>query len=346
MYKGLVVDAGLLKSDPHFAMGCKFCHKGDDKATAKEAAHKGLVKNPSADLKACAMCHKAIVDNYAKSLHYTTAGLKKGISPRFNEGERKIFEERVFEKSCRSCHASCGACHVKAQPVGGISIGLIKNHKFVRKNESKTCSFCHGGRVYTEYTGEYGEAPDIHYQKGMMCMDCHQKVELHGDGRAYNSMREIKDRPSCTKCHKLGNEAKLTTRTAHQVHQGKVSCYGCHVASAYRNCQQCHLEAGAKSYPEIYLGKNPRNGKTLTTLRFVPTVRDTFKGAGLKMENYDKLPNYWDSPVHNIRKRTERTQSCDVCHVERKDFLTADKLMKDGSQENKNLIFKLRDISR
>ncbi|HOJ52100.1 MAG TPA: multiheme c-type cytochrome [Syntrophales bacterium] len=346
MYKGLVVDASLLKSDPHFSLGCKFCHQGDDKAMAKEAAHQGLIKKPSDNLKACAMCHKKITDTYAKALHYTTVGQKTGIAHRFSEGERKIFEDRVFEKSCRTCHASCGACHVKAQPVGGIGIGLIKNHKFVKKSEGKTCAFCHGGRVYTEYTGEYGEAPDIHYQKGMLCLDCHQKSELHGDGNAYQSMREVKDRPSCTKCHKLGNEPKLTTRTAHQVHQGKVSCYGCHVASAYRNCSQCHLEIGAKSFPETYLGKSPRNKNVLTTLRLVPTHRNTFQGAGLKMENYDRQPNYWDSPVHNIRKRTDRTQSCDVCHVERRDFLSTEKLIKDGSQENKNLIMKLKDISR
>jgi len=326
-------------------MGCKFCHQGDDKAMAKDAAHKGLIRKPSSNLKACAMCHKKITDTYAKSLHFTTLGQKTGLRPRLGEGEKELFDNQIFEKSCRSCHASCGACHVKAQPVGAIGIGLIKNHRFVKRNEGKTCAFCHGGRVYAEYTGEYGEAPDVHYQKGMMCMDCHKKSELHGDGNSYSTMREVKDRPSCNTCHKLGNEAKLTTRTAHQVHKDKVSCYGCHVASDYRNCKNCHLDSGATSFPEFYLGKSPRNGK-LTTLRLIPTVRDTFQGTGIKMENYDKLPNYWDSPVHNIRKKTARTHSCDACHGDRQNFLSHEKLLKDGSQENKNLIMKVKDINR
>ena len=30
--------------------------------------------------------------------------------------------------------------------VSGISLGLIQGHKFIKKNEGKTCAFCHGGR--------------------------------------------------------------------------------------------------------------------------------------------------------------------------------------------------------
>jgi len=273
-------------------------------------------------------------------------GQKTGIHQRLKEQEKKLFDERVFEQSCRSCHATCGSCHVKARPVGKIGIGLIDHHRFVKRKEGKTCAFCHGGRVYTEFTGEYGEAPDVHYQKGMLCMDCHKKQELHGDGRSYPSMRKASGRPSCTGCHQVGKEARLTTRIAHREHQGKVSCYGCHVASDYRNCQGCHLVGGASSQPGKYLGNNPRQPGILTTLRLVPTVRDTFKQAGIAMENYDQLPNYWDSAVHNIRKKTDRTQSCDVCHVDRQDFLTADKLLKDGSRANKNLLFKIRTLDR
>ena len=346
MYLGYVVDGELLKKDPHFKMGCLLCHKGNPKEESKEAAHKGLVKRPSDNLRSCMVCHKKITDNYAKSLHYTTAGLRNGVMPRFSKEELKTFDEQVFQKSCRSCHASCGDCHVKAPAVGGISIGLISKHKFVKKDEGKTCAFCHGGRVYPEYTGEYGGAPDVHYQKGMLCMDCHKKSEFHGDGTAYASKQQVKDRPSCKSCHKLGNEAKMTARIAHQEHDGKVTCYGCHVGAAYRQCQQCHLGGGATSKPQILLGLNPRDKKTLTTLRLIPTVRDSFVKAGIKMENFDALPNYWDTPAHNIKKRTDRTRNCDTCHVDRKNFLTKELLIKDGSKANEGLIVKPKPINQ
>jgi len=346
MYLGYVVDKSLLKGDPHFGMGCKFCHKGNEKEGSKEAAHKGIVKRPSDDLKTCSMCHKQIADNYSKSLHYTAAGLRNGVMGRFSPEELKTFDKKVFEQSCRSCHASCGDCHVKAPAVGGISIGMIKKHKFVKKDEGKTCAFCHGGRVYPEYTGDYGGTPDVHYQKGMMCMDCHKKAEMHGDGKAYTAKNQVKDRPTCQSCHKLGNEAKMTAKISHAKHQGKVSCYGCHASEVYRQCQNCHMGTGATSKPATYLGLNPRDRKTLTTLRLIPTVRDTFAKAGIRMENYDALPNYWDTPAHNIRKRTERTRSCDTCHVDRTGFLTKELLIKDGSKANEGLIVVPKPINQ
>jgi hypothetical protein len=346
MYLGYVVDNTLLKNDPHMRLNCVFCHKGNEKGASKPDAHAGLLKRPSDNPTTCAMCHKPITDNYSKALHYTTAGLKNGVMPRFSPEETKIFDEKVFQQSCRSCHSSCGDCHVKSPSVGGISIGLIKKHKFVRKDEGKTCAFCHGGRVYPEYIGDYGGAPDVHYQKGMLCMDCHKKAEFHGDGTAYQSKQQVKDRPSCRGCHKLGREAKMTARVAHEKHENKVTCYGCHAGAAYRQCQQCHLGSGATSSPAMLLGLNPRDKKTLTTLRLIPTARDTFAKAGIKMQNFDALPNYWNTPAHNIRKRTDRTRSCDVCHVERKGFLTKELLTKDGSRANESLIVVPKPINR
>jgi hypothetical protein len=347
MYKGFVVDSAVLKQDPHFLMGCKFCHQGNDTVVNREAAHKGLVKRPSDNGDACICCHKEVGANYSKALHHTTAGLKNGVRPRFSAEEAKHFDAKVFEASCRSCHASCGDCHVKAPPVGGISIGLIDGHKFTKKNEGKTCAFCHGGRVYPEFTGDYGGNADVHYEKGMMCMDCHKKGEMHGDGVAYATKQEVKDRPKCTTCHdKLGQETLLTTKIAHTTHRDKVSCQGCHSAGEYRQCSSCHVGAGATAKPGFILGLNPRDGKSLTTLRLVPTVRDTFAKAGIKMENFDALPNYWNSPVHNIRKRTDRTRSCDACHVDRRGFLTKEMLIEKGSKANEGLIVVPRKINR
>lgn len=324
-------------------MGCAYCHGGDDAGMKKEAAHKGLVKRPSDDLKVCGRCHRNVTERYQHSLHYTTAGQRHGVKGRFSAAELKTFDEKVFEKSCRSCHASCGGCHVKAPAVGGITIGLVAGHRFVKKDEGKTCAFCHGGRVYPEFIGEYGGSADVHYQKGMMCVDCHKKAEFHGDGTAYPDKQAVKDRPSCRQCHKPGGEAKLMARTAHAKHADKVSCYGCHATGEYRNCSSCH-EGKAIAKPGFILGKNPRNSKELTTLRLIPTVRNMLASEGITMTHFDALPNYWNTPPHTISKRTDRTRSCDTCHVEGKYFLTKDKLVENGSTANKHLIVKPKPI--
>lgn len=307
-------------------------------------AHAGVVKKPSENLKSCRMCHSKITEAYSKSLHYTSRGQRTGVLPRFSKAETEVFDKKVFEGSCRSCHATCGDCHVSSPAVGGISTGLIQGHKFIRKDESKTCARCHGGRVYPEYTGDYGGNADVHYQKGMGCTDCHKSVQMHGDGSAYASKEAVKVKPACLNCHKLGKESRLLTRVAHTRHTGKVSCYGCHSSSEYRNCYNCHLAGGSVSKPGFYLGQNPRKKGEVTTLRLVPTVRDTFKSEGIEMANYDALPNYWNSPVHNIRKRTDRTRACDSCHADRKNFLTKEMLIENGSKANEALIYKPKPI--
>lgn len=338
MYKGFLVNKDLLANDPHFARGCPSCHRGDENARDKDAAHKGLVKRPSEDLSVCGTCHEDVAASYRNSLHFSTAGLKHGGSLRFSPDEKKIFSEKVFGGACNSCHATCGDCHVKGPAIGGVSIGLLKGHKFVRRDEGKTCAACHGGRVYPEFTGEYGGSPDVHYQKGMMCMDCHNKREFHGDGKEYRSRREVAGRPSCVGCHPAGQEKSPKSREAHGKHGGKLSCVACHASAAYRNCYDCHLGKGATAKPGFILGLNPRDRKTVTTLRLVPTVRDTFEKAGIKQAGYDTVPNYWDTIPHNIRKRTERTRSCEVCHVEGKDFLIKETLIKGGAKANEELI--------
>jgi hypothetical protein len=297
-----------------------------------------MKKRPSDDPSLCGQCHEAVAKSYRNSLHYTTAGLKHGVSPRFSPSEAKLFSEKVFQGACNSCHASCGDCHLKSPVIGGVSAGLLQRHKFVRKDEGKTCALCHGGRVYPEFTGEYGGTPDVHYQKGMICLDCHAKAEFHGDGTAQRSRQQRADRPSCATCHPAGKEKTDKAKDAHAQHGTKLSCTACHSSGPYRNCSNCHLGKGAEAKPGFNLGRNPRDPKTVTTLRLIPTVRDTFSSAGLKMENYDALPNYWDTVPHNIKKRTDRTRSCDACHEEKEGFLRKEGLIPNGSKANEGLL--------
>lgn len=335
-YKGYYIPADVVKTDVHVSQGCVKCHGGDENSKDKDKAHASMVKRPSDNLKLCAPCHAEIAKNYESSLHYQTHGLNKGVSARFSEHEKKIFEDKVFKAACNSCHASCGDCHVRGPVISGISIGLIDGHRFVRKAEAKTCAACHGGRVYPEFTGEYGGTADVHYQRGMYCMDCHKVMEFHGDGKRYESRKDIPYRPSCIGCHPASKTEK--SKLSHARHGGKVSCYACHTASLYRNCYDCHLGKGAQPKPDMILGLNPRDKKTVTTLRVVPTIKETFKDSGIAQEKFDSLPNYWDTTPHNIAKRTSRTRSCDFCHVEQQNFLKKDNLLPGGSKANEELI--------
>ncbi|OHD21890.1 MAG: hypothetical protein A2Y38_05380 [Spirochaetes bacterium GWB1_59_5] len=336
---GFVVTEDVLASDPHFEQSCTDCHAGDSTKAAQADAHKGLVARPSDNpVDSCGECHEETAQTYTLSLHYTAAGFKHGVAPRFDDAGKKIFDTKVFEQSCRSCHATCGDCHVKSPVVSGISSGLLDGHRFVKKAEDKTCAVCHGGRVYPEFTGDYGGTPDVHYRKGMTCTDCHSGEQFHGDGVAYTGRKDVVEKPSCTDCHDLAVLGKDATKETHATHAETVSCSACHTASAYRQCNSCHVGAGATSSPAIILGKNPRKPGQLTTLRLIPTVRDTFKPAGISMTNFDTLPNYWDTVPHNIAKRTDRTRDCNTCHQNGTYYLDESMVPEGGSTKNLELV--------
>ncbi len=305
-----------------------------------------MTKRPSANPDLCGKCHDRIAGTYKKSLHFTAEGLRTGVSGRFSAHEKKIFDNRVFESSCRSCHASCGECHVASPKIAGVTTGLLRGHQFVKQDDGKTCARCHGGRVYPEFTGDFGGQADVHYQKGMTCLNCHKKEELHGTGTAYTSKTDVKEKPACTQCHAPGAEKTEKSRESHSLHREKLSCYACHSAGSYNNCYDCHLGKGATSKPGFSIGLNPKDKKTVTTLRITPVARDTFASAGITMQNYDLVPNYRATATHNIKKRTDRTRSCGTCHTEKKDFLTREGLIKDGSKANYLLLYTPGPLNR
>ena len=216
--------------------------------------------------------------------------------------------------------------------------GLFANHRFKKKNEDKTCAACHGGRVYAEFTGIANGVRDIHFEKGMNCMNCHKAVEFHGDGMEAVSKNNVKGKPSCTDCHKLN--VSTQSGTIHKQHANKTNCQACHVASGYNQCSSCHIGKGASQSQAFILGRDPQNKDRIVTLRMTPVVRDTFASKGISMDNYDQVANFWTAPVHNIRKKTARTRTCGPCHTANEEgFISEQSLPKDGSKQNRALLY-------
>ena len=167
---GYVVDKETIETDHHFEYGCSFCHEGDADGVTKAEAHKGMVKRPSDNLDTCGVCHEVIAATYKLSLHYTTAGFKNGVSPRFSQEEKTVFYETVFEQSCRiatlpAATASDLSCPA-SKPASWTGI------RFVRKDESKSCALCHGGRIYPELPATMAGAP-MSLSQRLTCLDCH-----------------------------------------------------------------------------------------------------------------------------------------------------------------------------
>jgi len=147
-----------------------------------------------------------------------TKEIGKNLSVEFT---RKQAEDK--QKFCNVCHAGCLDCHFtpkKDEP-----------HKFTRVPESESCagfgrgtSICHPGamqsrRGETYIGGDYsvppGMKPDVHYTKGIHCVDCHPTGE--------RGMGDMERRASCRDCHIAIEEAH--SRSIHK----DLDCATCHV---------------------------------------------------------------------------------------------------------------------
>jgi hypothetical protein len=141
--------------------------------------------------------------------------------------------------------AGCSACHVPYAEDGlsrSGDIAIPKNepghplrHEITTRVADTQCLSCHndgGGRIGLSYVGlavanpsleplaqetggkaMYGTTvmhvkADVHYRRGMACIDCHDTVDLHGDGNIY-SHQEYQVAIRCESCH--GSSDSLPT---------------------------------------------------------------------------------------------------------------------------------------
>ena len=93
-----------------------------------------------------------------------------------------------------------------------------------------------------------GPNADIHYEKGLICTDCHNADEMHGDGTQYSSQLEAVT-TECEDCHessgKVVKDMPVTQYDpdieAHSIHEGKLDCTACHSGWTV-TCENCHLD--------------------------------------------------------------------------------------------------------
>jgi hypothetical protein len=131
----------------------------------------------------CVACHMLYSDNG------TYEGDDKAISksqkdrPRFHRITTKIPETQ------------CIHCHNRGGRTGVSFIGTVESDGY--------------GTPWTEEGGKQDKlhgkyynylAADVHYEKGMTCIDCHTKQDLHGDGNIYTK-REQAVEIECYNCH-------------------------------------------------------------------------------------------------------------------------------------------------
>jgi hypothetical protein len=179
---------------------------------------------------------------YEQSLHYTSKGLEYWYS-KANGGLERITGIPFEKLSCNECHVrTCDTCHV-------LEVDGKPVYSSDRAKMETACEKCHAMESQAFARKNPGDAKaDVHFARGMKCMDCHTTREVHGDGTAYDSMRapgamDVR----CEKCH-----ADLAKCPASATHKGKLDCTACHVRDV-PSCYNCHFDTKVSEKKSVSL---------------------------------------------------------------------------------------------
>lgn len=313
--QGLYVSQEFVNDRIHGKASCEFCHAGDPKATDAKKAHKGMVKDPTADggQKVCGSCHKEIVVNAQTSIHFNMTGVKMKLSDRLGKThDKEVVVGQIMTQDCLACHATCGTCHIGTAPIANA--GLQANHKIeVKPDNLQVCIPCH----HLAGAGFFTEEKNLHVALGMDCNSCHSSdQEFHGRGgpeEPQGMMTPGLIKASCYNCH----QDVANTNQAHQIHDESVSCQACH-GTEYESCLSCHNRVpetehifklgqfGGKVYPMVHTTGN--------------TSADAFNhmGVNLKQEDLEDKPTWAPYPTHFLQLAPIHKEGaqvmCENCH--------------------------------
>ncbi len=183
---------------------------------------------------------KEKVPFYNASLHYYARGMAHWYSKE-SGGIENLTGIPYDKLSCGHCHAkTCDRCHRTEK--NGVPIYSVEKAKSMN-----TCLKCHAREKMLLFMYKKTGLKDVHFSKGLKCMDCHTAREIHGDGKQYVSMREPGAmNTKCENCHK-----NIPTTISHRIHKGKLDCTACHVRQVL-TCANCHmgtfLKTGKKTF--------------------------------------------------------------------------------------------------
>ena len=188
----------------------------------------GLLGNP--------YCQEIKKENcfFLTSLHYTAKGMGYWYD-KANGGLEIISGVPYSNLGCKNCHVpGCDRCHkVEKDKTFKYSTEAAKNQTM--------CLECHAREQAIMGIDHAAKQEDVHFAKGMKCMDCHSSREMHGDGKEYVSLKETGAMD--TKCEKCHTSVKPTD--SHKVHGEKVDCKACHVRHVV-SCTNCHFDTLVK----------------------------------------------------------------------------------------------------
>lgn len=246
---------------------------------------------------------------FATSLHATREG-KRTAYKKENGGMEIITGIPMDSLTCLKCHA---AKYADGTPVDDKTYtpSCRDCHDFSQGSTVKQeiCLSCHNRQTYEmQLYPDSTEAGDVHRKKGLTCISCHSKEEIHGDdGVAYSSwLDEGAVKTKCTNCHPVNS---LPSNTAHNMHgknTDKFECLACHTTSVV-SCTNCHFET------LLATGKNRAQTK-IKGFQLLVKRNGRFTTGSYMTHTYDGKTNVIIAPFRS-HLITSEGKSCNACHA-------------------------------
>ena len=190
-------------------------------------ASPGSVETGPASSAACLRCHEPARGVFAGPM--ATRSSEREFARRAFGAESDHF----FAGACEGCHvAVCADCHGEDPH----RAGRPKDEACLRCHRGYSAGWEYEGRAPREDHARYrrGETsqgepflkmlPDVHFERGMRCADCHTMKSLQEGKRAAMDCRD---------CH--APAASASPEHAIAAHLEKLSCVACHAAWAPRS---------------------------------------------------------------------------------------------------------------
>ncbi|HEA83845.1 MAG: hypothetical protein H0Z16_05020 [Thermodesulfobacterium sp.] len=178
---------------------------------------------------------------YKSSLHFYARGMAHWYSKE-NGGIEKLTCIPYDKLACNHCHAkTCDRCH-KVEVNGKFAYSVKK------AKSMKNCLGCHAREKMLLGVFKKKGLQDVHFSKGLECINCHTAREIHGDGEKYISMRE--QGAMDTKCENCHQERPATV--SHRIHKDKLDCTACHVRQVI-TCANCHMDTFLKTGKKTFI---------------------------------------------------------------------------------------------
>ena len=262
------------------------------------------MKNKWILLLVLAVCLPSLALSQAKfstSVHALRPG-KNDAYKKANGGMELITNISMSTLACGKCHSTTEK-YPNGSDINSATYAPSCNdcHDFTKGNtvDEQTCINCHNRQSYerTAYPNV-----DVHKTKGMTCISCHTKAEIHGDdGVSYVSLKQSGAvKVKCEDCH-----ANLSSSVSHTTHAGKVDCAACHAVGVL-TCAGCHFET------VIATGKN-RAINQIKNYRLLVKKDGEVRLGGLMSHSYNGKTNYIISSYHS-HAITKNATTCTDCH--------------------------------